>query len=143
MRPVLIILMGIILGIIWGLYFQNITLIYLLIIFALGAFLVFSLRKTKACNKNALTGILSPYTVKILHYMAKYAKLFFKSKFIIIFIASFLISNTYFNFRNWVYEKTYTLLQNSTYVIGKVVSKRRGERIHMAIYCTVKANWFN
>lgn len=111
MRLILIILIGTILGTIWGLYFKNITFILLLILFI------------------------------ILRHKGKYVRLIFKPKYLIIFAISFIIANTYFNIRNAMYEKTYNLIQNTTYVIGKVISKRRRERIHMAVYSRTKANW--
>ena len=108
-----LILIGAILGTIWGLYFKNITFIFLLIF------------------------------IIILRFKVKYVRLIFKPKYLIIFVISFIIANTYFNIRNATYEKKYNLIQNTTYVIGKVISKRRGERIYMAVYSRTKADWFN
>ena len=99
-RPVLIILIGTILGILWGLYFKSITLI----------FLVFLLLLCIANNHKNIR---------------RYVNIFINKKCLIIIFISILISNLYFNIRKKAFDNMYNLLQKSNYVIGKIVSNRR------------------
>lgn len=130
MRPILIILIGTISGIVWGLYFQNITPVYLLIMFM---FIVIFYNITKIYKKSFKKKIYENSTIAILIYIIKYVKLIFNSKYIIIFLISIIISNIYFNIRNNIYEKTYSSLKKVSDVIGKVISNRGRKRIHLAI----------
>ena len=97
-RPILIISIGIVLGIIWGLYFQNITFIFLFILVFVGAGLV------PAHKKRCL-------------------KLIIKKKYILIFIIAFILSNLYYHARNNIYEKSYANIQKATTLVGKIISK--------------------
>ena len=97
-RPILIISIGIVLGIIWGLYFKNITFFFLFALCLVGAGLV-PARKMRRL------------------------KLIIKKKYIIMFIIAFIFSNLYYHARNNIYEKTYTKIQKATTVVGKIVSE--------------------
>lgn len=99
-RPILIITIGYIIGIIWGLYFNK-SIVFLYIIMLLLYYEITKKRKIK--NKFKM------FSVK--RYF-RYIKLFFKIKIIIIIIISSFISNNIVKYLNQKYEKLYSNVED-------------------------------
>ena len=99
-RPILILAIGYIIGIIWGLYFKvSIVLFYILILL-----LYYEITKKKKLNKK-----FKMFSIK--RYF-RYIKLFFKIKTIFIIIISSFISNNIVKYLNLKYENLYLNVEN-------------------------------
>lgn len=103
-RPILIITLGFIAGIIWGLYFNIVSFIFL---FAIFIVLIIKIIKIK-CNNN--------YT--------RILKVFIKNNVILIFLTSAFISSLYIMYCNNKYEAVYNNFFDSE-VIATVISNKK------------------
>ena len=108
-RPILIIVIGYIIGIIWGLYF-NISIVFLYI----NIFLLYYIVTYKFKSKKKLK------LFSIRRYF-RYIKLFFKIKLIFIIIISSFISNSIVKYLNQKYENLYSNIKNLQ-IKGLVIS---------------------
>lgn len=103
-RPILIITLGFITGIIWGLYFNIVPFIFIILIFIL---LIIKSIKFKSNNKY----------IKIL-------KVFIKNNIILTFLISAFISNIYITYCNKKFEAVYNNFSNEE-IIATIVSNNK------------------
>jgi len=99
-RKALLVLLGFILGIFWGLYFFSVTLIFVLVL-SIALFINLYLKKTK-----------------------RVFKLFFKKEAVILFCISLVFFGLYFVYRNYKYEDTYNTFISSKNVVLEVISSK-------------------
>lgn len=120
-RPILVAVIGYIIGIIVGLYFKiSIVLFYIPII---ATYLIYKFCKKQNVKKFKL--------LSIKRYL-RYIKIYFNSKVIILLIISSIISNTIVIFQNKNYEKMYIDLssQESLNLTGIIVSKKQEKQYY-------------
>lgn len=116
-RPILIAVIGYIIGILWGLYLQiSIVLFYFLI-----AVIYFCINKLKHKFKKKEANKLKLLSIK--RYF-RYVKLIFKSNVIILIIFISIISNTIVIFQNKKYDTLYKDKINVK-VVGIIVSNKQ------------------
>ena len=107
-RPIIIIVIGYIIGIIWGLYFKiSIVLLYLFIA-VLYLILYANYKKQK-------------FKILSIKRFFRYIKIYFKINIILIIIVSSFISNTIVNSLNYKYENLYKDKEELSYT-GVIVS---------------------
>ena len=112
-RPILVAVIGYIMGIIWGLYFKfSIVPFYILIC---ATYYLFS--KTLKTKKKRKFNLLS-----YKHY-SRYLKLFINKKVVLILISFSIISNTIILIQNKKYENTYQDNQNIK-ITGVIISQK-------------------
>lgn len=120
-RPILIAVIGYIIGIIVGLYFnKSIVLIYVPIIATYFIHKFYNKRKTKKFQ-----------LLSIKRYL-RYIKIYLNSKVIILLIISSIISNTIVIFENKNYEKIYNNLSNqeSLNLTGIIISEKKEKQYY-------------
>lgn len=88
-RPILIILVGYLVGILWGLYVKSIALFFIFIILLFSLYYIF------------------PLPFKLKKYR-KYFKLIIKKKVVLLLIISMMLSYTNVKFKNKRYDTLYT-----------------------------------
>ena len=129
-RPILIATIGFITGIIWGLYFNIVPFLLILIIIYLCLYVIrfkinynsniayakdqFSIRLKRV--KKYVLPLLLRNTIRII-------KIFFTRKALILFTFSFLVANFYIRYLERDYDRIYNSLQNVK-CIGTVISQR-------------------
>lgn len=120
-RPILIAVIGYIIGIIVGLYFK--TSIVLFYIPLITTYLIY-----KFCNK-AKTKKFRLLSIK--RYL-RYIKLYLNSKVIIVLIISSILSNTIVAFQNKNYEKIYNNLsiQENLNLTGIIISEKQEKQYY-------------
>ncbi len=115
-RPILIVAIGYIIGILWGLYFKtSIVLCYILIT---ATYLV--IKKLYTTKRSSQFKLLSFYRY------SRYLKLIMNKKSIFILIIISIISNTIVLYQNQYYEKAYQDGQNikeTAIVISNTIRK--------------------
>ena len=130
-RPILIAVIGYIIGIIVGLYFnKSIVLIYTPII---ATYFIYKLYNNKKTKKVQLLSIKRYF---------RYIKIFLNSKVIILLIISSIISNTIVIFQNKNYEKIYNNLsiQANLKLTGIIVSEKQEKQYYDKYKIQVKYN---
>lgn len=131
-RPILIAVIGYIIGIIVGLYFnKSIVLIYIPIIVTYCIY--------KFCNKQKTKKF---QLLSIKRYL-RYIKIYFNSKVIILLIISSIISNTILIFQNKKYEKIYNNLsiQENLNMTGIIISEKQEKQYYNKY--KIKVNYNN
>ena len=103
-RPILIITLGFLTGIIWGLYFNIVPFVFLILIFLS---LIVRILNIKSDNNG----------VRVL-------KIFIKNNTILIFLISALISSIYLGYCNKRYEMVYNKFSKKE-IIGTVISNKK------------------
>ena len=109
-RPIIIVMIGYIIGILWGLYLQ--TSIVLLYVFLAIIYIIINLRYKK--RKFRILSIKRHF---------RYLKLVFKINIILIIIISSFISNLIIKYQNYKYEKIYQLTEIN--MTGVIVSNKQ------------------
>lgn len=131
-RPILIAVIGYIIGIIVGLYFnKSIVLIYVPIIAIYFIHKFYNKRKTKKFQ-----------LLSIKRYL-RYIKIYLNSKVIILLIISSIISNTIVIFQNKNYEKIYKNLSNqeNLNLTGIIISEKQEKQYYNKY--KIKVNYNN
>ena len=128
-RPIVVMVIGYIIGIIWGLYFDfSIVLLYILIAFlfyrknqrkSIISFLFISFKKCFKSKKNPSFQLFS------IHRYIRYIKLIFTKKVIFLIAISSIISNTIILFQENQYE---TLYPEGNIMVEGIISSNREER---------------
>ncbi len=122
-RPILVAVIGYILGILWGLYFEiSIAPFYIPII------VIYLFKKTKIFNKSKKSKNFKLFSFK--RYL-RYLKLFIKFKIILIIIIFSTISNSIVLYQNKKYEILYQ--EKDIQLIGKIVSNKE-EKEYSDVY---------
>lgn len=130
-RPILVAVIGYIIGIIVGLYFKtSIVLFYIPII---ATYLIYKFCKKQNVKKFKL--------LSIKRYL-RYIKIYFNSKVIILLIISSIISNTIVIFQNKNYEEMYNNLssQESLNLTGIIVSEKQEKQYYNKYKVKTKYN---
>ena len=128
-RPILVIVIGYILGILMGLYFKySIVLLYFLI-----TIIYYLCKRHKSINNQKRKFKL----ISFKRYF-RYVKLLFSQKVILLIIISSVISNTMFIIKNTNFEELYIKEQGLT-IKGIVVSDKT-EKEYSDIYKTIEVN---
>lgn len=120
-RPILIVVIGYIIGIIVGLYFKiSIVLFYIPII---AIYLIYKFFSKKKSNK------LKIFSIR--RYI-RYIKIYFNSKVIILLIVSSIVSNTILILENKKYEEIYNNLsdQDSVNFTGIIISNKEEKQYY-------------
>ena len=131
-RPILIAVIGYIIGIIVGLYFKiSIVSFYIPII---ATYYIY-----KYLNKKTTTKKLKILSIK--RYI-RYIKIYLNSKVIILIIISSIISNTIVIFQNNNYEKIYNQLskQEKVNLTGIIISKKQEKQYYNKYQIKTKYN---
>ena len=131
-RPILIAVIGYIIGIIVGLYFKiSIVSFYIPII---ATYYIY-----KYLNKKATTKKLKILSIK--RYI-RYIKIYLNSKVIILIIISSIISNTIVIFQNSNYEKIYNQLskQEKVNLTGIIISEKQEKQYYNKYQIKTKYN---
>lgn len=131
-RPILIAVIGYIIGIIVGLYFnKSIVLIYFPIIATYFIYKFFNKQKVKKFKLLSLKRYL------------RYIKIYFNSKVLILLIISSMISNTVVIFQNKNYERIYDYLsvQENLYLTGIIISGKQEKQYYNKY--KIKVNYNN
>lgn len=131
-RPILIAVIGYIIGIIVGLYFnKSIVLIYFPIIATYFIYKFFNKQKVKKFKLLSLKRYL------------RYIKIYFNSKVLILLIISSMISNTVVISQNKNYERIYDYLsvQENLYLTGIIISGKQEKQYYNKY--KIKVNYNN
>ena len=125
-RPIVVIVIGYIIGIIWGLYFDfSIVLLYILIAIlfyrknrrnSIMSFLIILLKKCFKSKKNTSFQLFS------IHRYIRYIKLILTKQVIFLIVISSMISNTIFLFQEKRYENLYP--EENILVEGIIISNQ-------------------
>lgn len=133
-RPILIAVIGYIIGIIVGLYLRNSIVSFYVLIIAI-IFII------KYLNKRQV------HKFKLLSFRRyfKYIKMYINSKVIIVLIISSIISNTIIIFKNKQYEKIYNQLSNKENIsfIGIIISEKQEKQYYDKYKIKIKYNQKN
>lgn len=122
-RPILVITLGYIIGIIWGLYFKfSIVLLYI----SLAIILLMRNIKIKYYPKKRVFKLFS------IHRYFRYVKLLFSKKMILILVLSSIISNSIIIYKNYQYENLYKNIQNAQ-ILG-IVNSSKQEKDYKNVY---------
>ena len=130
-RPILLAVIGYIIGIIVGLYFsKSIVLIYVPIT------VVYYIYKYRSKSKKSKFKLIS-----IKRYL-RYIKIYLNSKVIVLIIFSSIVSNTIVIFQNKNYEKIYNNLykKENINLLGTIISDKQLEKYYNKYKIKVKYN---
>lgn len=130
-RPILLAVIGYIIGIIVGLYFsKSIVLIYVPIT------VVYYIYKYRSKSKKSKFKLIS-----VKRYL-RYIKIYLNSKVIVLIIFSSIVSNTIVIFQNKNYEKIYNNLYNKENInlLGTIISDKQLEKYYNKYKIKVKYN---
>ena len=109
-RPILIVVIGYIIGILWELYLKTIS-IALFIVFLIIIYIVLKNIKIKLKNKNII----------------KYIKLIISNKILIILIISMILANIITKYKNNDYENKYKIIKKSNFIAVVISDKKEKE----------------
>ena len=123
-RPILVAVIGYIVGILWGLYFE-ISIVSFYVIIAVGYLLIKRIQKKKGKKKNK-------FELMSLKRYYRYIKLVFKSNIICFIVIISIISNTIVIFQNKKYNYLHRY-DKTVKVTGVVVSNKK-EKEYKDIY---------
>lgn len=109
-RPILIVVIGYIIGILWELYLKTIS-IALFIVFLIIIYILLKNIKIKLKNKNII----------------KYIKLIISNKILIILIISMILANIITKYKNNDYENKYKIIKKSNFIAVVISDKKEKE----------------
>ena len=112
-RPILVAVIGYIIGILWGLYFQ-----FSIVLYYIPMIVIYYISK-----RFFKISRIHSFKLLSIHRYSRYLKLMINYKVILIFIFFSIVSNTVVIFQNQTYELLYEEGQNIQ-AIGKIVSEK-------------------
>ncbi len=121
-RPILVAVIGYIIGILWGLYLKNSIVPFYILIFA-TYYIYIKFNKKRRKNKFKLLSI---------HRYSRYLKLIINSKIILILVIFSIISNIVILYKNNQYEKTYS--DNQDIELTAIIISSRTQKQYYDLY---------